>query len=113
MFFCNLLHCETITLKLFFLLPCRKRRNETGSAIFREKFAPRGANYSQYNPFKGRSLLKTDTNMKMTDLPPSKQHVGLTLKSQTKIAADDILIFYFYLLKKIQLDVSSESSAKL
>ena len=28
-----------------------------------------------------------------------------------KIAADDILIFYFYLLKKIRLDFSSESSA--
>ena len=26
------------------------------------------------------------------------------LKRQTKIAADDILIFYFYLLKKIRLD---------
>ena len=33
------------------------------------------------------------------------------LKHQTKIAAD-ILIFYFYLSKKIRLDVSSESSAK-
>ena len=35
----------------------------------------------------------------------------LTLKAQTKIAADDILIFYFYLSKKIRLDVSCESSA--
>ena len=33
------------------------------------------------------------------------------LKRQTKLAAGDILIFYFYLLKKIRLDVSSESSA--
>ena len=33
------------------------------------------------------------------------------LKRQTKIAADDILIFYFYLSKKIRLDVSSDSSA--
>ena len=33
------------------------------------------------------------------------------LKPQTKIAADDILIFYFYLSKKIRLDVSSESAA--
>ena len=33
------------------------------------------------------------------------------LKRQTKIAADDILIVYFYLSKKIRLDVSSESSA--
>ena len=33
------------------------------------------------------------------------------LKRQTKMAADDILIFYFYLSKKIRLDVSSESSA--
>ena len=33
------------------------------------------------------------------------------LKRQTKIAADGILIFYFYLSKKIRLDVSSESSA--
>ena len=28
-----------------------------------------------------------------------------------KIAADDILIFYFYLSKKIRLDFSCESSA--
>ena len=35
----------------------------------------------------------------------------LTLKALTKIAADDILFFYFYLSKKIRLDVSSESSA--
>ena len=34
------------------------------------------------------------------------------LKRQTKIAADDLLIFYFYLPKKIRLDVSSEFSAK-
>ena len=34
------------------------------------------------------------------------------LKCQTKIAADDILIFYFYLLKKLRLDFSCESSAK-
>ena len=33
------------------------------------------------------------------------------LKRQTKIAADDTLMFYFYLSKKIRLDVSSESSA--
>ena len=31
---------------------------------------------------------------------------------QTKIAADDILIFYFYLSKKIRLDFSCESSAQ-
>ena len=31
------------------------------------------------------------------------------IKRQTKIAADDILIFYFYLSKKIRLDVSCES----
>ena len=30
-----------------------------------------------------------------------------------KIAADDILFFYFYLSKKIRLNVSSESSAGL
>ena len=28
------------------------------------------------------------------------------IKRQTKIAADDILIFYFYLSKKIRLDFS-------
>ena len=31
------------------------------------------------------------------------------LKRQTKIAADDILIFYFYLSKKIRLDFSEDS----
>ena len=35
------------------------------------------------------------------------------LKCQTKSAADDILIFYCYLLKKIRLDFSCESSASL
>ena len=34
------------------------------------------------------------------------------LKRKTKIAADDILIFHFYLSKKIRLDFSYESSAK-
>ena len=33
------------------------------------------------------------------------------LKRQIKIAADDILILYFYLLKKIRLDFSCEFSA--
>ena len=33
------------------------------------------------------------------------------LKRQTEIAADDILIFYFHLSKKIRLDVSRQSSA--
>ena len=37
----------------------------------------------------------------------------LTLKAQNKnIAADDILILYFYLSKKIRLDFSSESSTQ-
>ena len=35
----------------------------------------------------------------------------LTLKVPNKIAADNILIFYFYLSKKIRLDFSRESSA--
>ena len=35
----------------------------------------------------------------------------LTLKAPNKIAADDILMFYFYLSKKIRLDLSCESSA--
>ena len=35
----------------------------------------------------------------------------LTLKVPNKIAADDILIFDFYLSKKIRLDFSCESSA--
>ena len=35
----------------------------------------------------------------------------LLLKRQTKIAADDILLFYFYLPKKIRLGFSCESSA--
>ena len=39
-------------------------------------------------------------------------HIPVPLKRQTKIAADDILIFYFYLSKKIRLDISSESSAR-
>ena len=35
----------------------------------------------------------------------------LTLKVPSKIAADDALFFFFYLLKKIRLDISCESSA--
>ena len=42
---------------------------------------------------------------------PQKTDTNLPLKRQTKNAADNILIFYFYLLKKIKLDVSCESSA--
>ena len=34
------------------------------------------------------------------------------VKHETKIAADDILVFYFHLSKKIKLDVSRESSAQ-
>ena len=34
------------------------------------------------------------------------------LKRQTKIAAEDILIFYFYLTKKMRLDFSCESSVQ-
>ena len=37
--------------------------------------------------------------------------ISLPLKRQTKIAADDNLIFYFYLSKKIRLDFSCESPA--
>ena len=36
---------------------------------------------------------------------------NLTLKAPNKIAADNILIFYFYLSKKIKLDFSCEPSA--
>ena len=35
----------------------------------------------------------------------------LTLKAQSKIAADGTLFFYFYLSMEIKLDVSCESSA--
>ena len=35
----------------------------------------------------------------------------LTLKAPNKIAEDDILSFYFYLLEKLRLDFSCESSA--
>ena len=31
-------------------------------------------------------------------------HVSHTVKCQAKIEADDILVFYFYLSKKIRLD---------
>ena len=36
----------------------------------------------------------------------------LTLKAPKKIAADDTLIFYFYLSKELRLGVSCESSAR-
>ena len=41
----------------------------------------------------------------------AQMNIVLPLKGQTKIAADDILIFYFYLSKKIRLDFSCDSSA--
>ena len=40
-------------------------------------------------------------------------NLSFIFRCQTKIAADDILIFYFYLSKKIRLDFSCESSARL
>ena len=39
-------------------------------------------------------------------------NIVYSLKRQTKIAADDILIVYFYLSKKIRLDFSCESSSE-
>ena len=39
------------------------------------------------------------------------QRQNQPLKSQTKIAADDILIFYFYLSKKTKLDFSCEEDS--
>ena len=36
---------------------------------------------------------------------------GASLKRKTKIAADNIFIFYFYLSRKIRLDFPCESSA--
>ena len=51
--------------------------------------------------------------MILQDYPTTIIHVHQqgALKRQTKIAADDILIFYFHLSKKIRLDFSFESSA--
>ena len=39
------------------------------------------------------------------------EYLHYPLKRETKVAADDILIFYLYLSKKIRLDFSCESSA--
>ena len=36
----------------------------------------------------------------------------LTLKAPITTTADDTFVFYFYVLKKIKLDVSCESSAR-
>ena len=44
---------------------------------------------------------------------PDRDHcllIYLILKEPNKNAADDILIFYFYLSEKIRLDVARESS---
>ena len=54
-----------------------------------------------------------------TDVLVGRKKIGIQVDKQgetshqrhTKIAADDILIFYFYLSKKIKLVLSSESSA--
>ena len=52
-------------------------------------------------------------NLIMPKKISAKRFLKITepLKRQTKISADDILIFYFYLSKKIRLDFSCESSA--
>ena len=41
-----------------------------------------------------------------------RRPIPYPLDHQTKIAADDILIFYIYLSKKIRLEFSCESSAE-
>ena len=63
------------------------------------------------------SLLSRGQLLKQTGIHASKyfqyrgrRFTGLTLKAPNKIAADDTFIFY-YLSKKIRLDVSCESSA--
>ena len=43
--------------------------------------------------------------------PMDQRLMPSPLKRQTKIAADDTLFVYFYLSKKIRLDVSCDTSA--
>ena len=43
-------------------------------------------------------------------LPYLADYITVALKCQPKIAADDTLLFYFYLSKEIRLGVSCESS---
>ena len=54
-------------------------------------------------------LMNSDAANIQSNLPEASKRI--TKKRQTKIAADNILIFYFYLSKKIRLDFSCESSA--
>ena len=57
-------------------------------------------------------LIRSDPNENFRHVTECNYELVNQEKRQTKIAADDLLIFYFYLSKKIRLDVSSESSAR-
>ena len=56
--------------------------------------------------FCSKTLLEIKFQLKLQPVSTHKP-----LKRQIKIAADDILIFYFYLSKKIKLDVSLETAS--
>ena len=57
--------------------------------------------------------MKTDTELAHREMITVIRMIihNQPLKRQTKIAAEDILMFYLYLSKKIRLDFSCESSA--
>ena len=63
-----------------------------------------------YNP-SGKVEIATEGQCQTETLAKVCLVRTFVIKRQTKIAADDTLIFYFYLSKKIRLDFSCESSA--
>ena len=61
--------------------------------------------------FKRRSPFGWESKVKIGRVAPHKVSIcPKPSKRQTKLAADDILIYYFSLSKKIRLDFSSEST---
>ena len=67
--------------------------------------------HKRYLKAKDLNIFDRIVNIRKTTTILNKSTQVERLKRQTIIAADDILIFYFDLLKKIRLDFPCESSA--
>ena len=62
------------------------------------------------NPFRIHSVYMQPNIVNTSINFENLKFIPYPLQCQTKIATEDILIFYFYLLKKMRLDFSCESS---
>ena len=74
----------------------------TGIEIYKDILSfPKKVEFPHYAGNNNKSCVKAGIGLRIV----------LTLKEPNKIPADDILIFYFYLSRKIRLDFSCEPSA--